>query len=256
MTITADEVRRLIVAHDADRPRSKQVTLGPSSIASPCARQIGYGLLQVPRQVPDDVNLYAYVGTGLHRQLEDACAADNKRLGRVRWLTEKRVSVPVSDTVTVSGSLDAYDYDTFTVIDWKSRGASKPSAATRDKHHGQAGWYGLGAILAGLVVDHLAVVYVPRNGTLADIEVDARPLDMVAIEAQLRRYESLLSATAAGPAVLPLLPTAHDCRFCGWWVPGWPGDESVACQGHPQTTVDLTEDITNPTQQEKVTTQS
>lgn len=234
MTITADDVRHLIVSHDADRPRSKQTALGPSSLASPCARQIGYGALQVPPAVSTDVNLYAYVGTGLHSQLEWACKADNARLGRTRWLTEKRVSVPVTDAVTVTGSLDAYDFDTYTVVDWKGRGASKLSAATRGKHHGQLGWYALGAILAGLVVDWQAVVYVPRNGTLSEIEVDARPVDMDAVEAALRRYESILSAVAAGPAVLPLLPTEHDCRFCSWWKPG-SDNLTTGCPGQPPT---------------------
>ena len=234
MTITAEQVRSLIVAHDAARPRSQQTRLGPSDLSSPCARKIGYGLLQVPAVVPNDVSLYAYVGTGLHRQLEDACKAAGPR-----WSTEKRVSVPINDTVTVTGHLDAYDHDTKTVIDWKSRGANKPSQATRDKHHQQLGWYGLGAILAGLVVDHLAIVYIPRNGTLADIEVDARPVDMPAIEAQIRRYESLLAATAAGPAVLPMLPTEHDCKFCSWWAPGHE-DLATGCPGEPPTsTTDL-----------------
>jgi hypothetical protein len=32
--------------------------------------------------------------------------------------------------------------------------------------------------------------------------------------------------------ILPLLPTAHDCRFCGWWMPGSLTPEQ-ACPGHP-----------------------
>ena len=256
MTVTADEVRRLIVTHDAARPRSQQTRLGPSDLSSPCARKIGYGLLQVPPVVPNDVSLYAWVGTQMHSGMEAACKHDNwtrevaeqqarqavtdtmldmcKAAGP-RWLTEKRVSVPINDTVTVTGHLDAYDHDTKTVIDWKSRGANKPSQATRDKHHQQLGWYSLGAILDGLIVDHQAVVYVPRNGVLADIEVDARPVDMPAIEAQIRRYESLLAATAAGWAVLPMLPTEHDCKFCQWWTPNDLVDKPLTegCPGHP-----------------------
>lgn len=238
--ITADEVRRVIVEHDASRPRSQQTAIGPSDLSSPCSRRIAYQILGVPRQVSSDVNLYAYVGTGLHRQLADACEADNERLGRRRWETEMPVSVPVTDAVVVPGSADAYDHDTASVIDWKSRGASKPSQVTRDKHHQQLAWYGLGVILAGHPITTQSVVYIPRNGTLSHIEVDTRPFDQEVAEAALRRYEQLLAAAAAGPSVLPLLPVAHDCKFCAWWVPGH-DDLTTGCPGQPPT--DATADI-------------
>jgi hypothetical protein len=228
-TVTADQVRALIIDHDASRPRSQQVQLGPSEIATPCARRIGYGLLGVPRAVNNDVSLYAWVGTQIHAGMEAACHTAGDR-----WITEHRVTIPINDTLTVTGSFDAYDRDTKTVIDWKGRGAVKPSQATRDKHHQQLAWYSLAAILQGLVVDQQAIVYIPRNGTLADIEVDARPFNPDTIETAMRRYEALHTATAAGPAVLPLLPAVHDCRFCGWWKPG-ESDLTVGCPGQPPT---------------------
>lgn len=247
MSVTADMVRGLIVAHDAARPRSQQTTVGPSDLSSPCARQIGYKTLGVETPVANTVNLYAYVGTGLHRQLADALEADNAALGRTRWEVEVPVTVPVADVI-VPGSADAYDHDTTTVIDWKSRGASSPGAATRDKHHRQLGWYGLGLILAGRTVTTQAVVYVPRNGTLADIEVDARPFDHDSAEAAIRRYEALLTATGAGQTALGLLPTADDCKFCSWWVPGWPADPATACPGAQATQTTGTHAGGNPTQ--------
>ena len=229
--ITADEVRRLIIDHDAARPRSQQTHIGPSDLSSPCNRRLVYQLLGVDRVAQNEVNLYAYVGTGIHRQMEDACKAWNRRNQRGRFRTEVSVSVPVTDDVTLSGHVDVLDTDTATAGDWKSRGTTKPSKGTRDKHHAQLLPYGLGLILAGHEVKYTAVVYVPRNGTLADIEVDSRPFDHDAAEALLRRYESLIQAASVGPAVLPLVPTADDCTFCPWWAPNaW--IDGNGCAGH------------------------
>jgi hypothetical protein len=195
-----------------------------------------YHLLGVPRVAQNEVNLYAWVGTQMHVGMERACKALNRRTERGRFLTEVRVTVPVTAEVSITGSCDAYDTLTYTAIDWKSHGTSKPSAATRDKHHTQLLPYGLGLILAGKPVENTAVVYIPRNGTLSEIEVDTRPFDHDAAEALLRRYEALITAAAAGPTVLPLVPVAHDCRFCPWWLPGWPGDLTEACPGVQEPT--------------------
>ena len=243
--ITADEVRRLIVDHDAARPRSQQTSIGPSDLSSPCDRKLVYQLLGVPRVAQQHVNLYAWVGTQMHGGLEAGCKHDNavrtaaairgeqphESGFQARWLTEVRVTVPVTDTVSITGNVDAFDLWTGTAIDWKSRGASTPTAKTRAKHHTQLLPYGLGLILLGHEVKHTAVVYIPRNGTLADIEVDTRPFDHDAAEQLLRRYEALIAAAGAGVAVLPLVPVADDCTYCPFWLPGWPGDPSEACPG-------------------------
>jgi hypothetical protein len=223
--ITADLIRDLIVGHDASRPRSKQRAIGPSDLSSPCNRKLAYQILGVPRASGNQVNLYSYVGTGLHRQLQDACDRHPDR-----WLTEFPVSVPVTEQVAITGHGDAYDRETFSVVDWKSRGASRPSSGTRDKHHTQLLPYALGLILQGHRVDHCAVVYIPRNGHLTDIEVDSRPFDHDAAERLLRRYEALLAAAAAGPSVLPMLPVVDDCTFCSWWKPG-SDDLAAGCPG-------------------------
>ena len=95
----------------------------------------------------------------------------------------------------------------------------------------------MAAVLSGrMSVEHTAVAFIPRNGSLNDIHVDVRPWDEDRAEAALRRYEALHAAVAAGPAVLPLLGSANDCRFCGWWSPG-AEDLTVGCPGHNPTDV-------------------
>ena len=247
--ITADEVRRLIVAHDAARPRSRQTAIGPSDLSSPCDRRLGYKLLGVPRVVPSDVNLPAWVGTGIHRQMESALQGDPD------WLTETPIAIPVTDEVTLAGSCDAYHRPTSTILDWKSVGPSalaKYARETPANYRAQVGLYGLGMVLAGHVVTHVGIGYIPRNGHLSDIHVDVWPWDQGLVEASLRRYEALITAASIGEAVLPLLPTASDCRFCGWWNPNaWV--DGLGCGGHETPGVVPVEQ--NTTQPEKVTTQ-
>lgn len=228
--IDAAFVRDLIVSHDRARPRSKQTRIGPSDLASPCNRQLGYKLLQVPPVAASEVSLYAYVGTGIHAQLEAALRAYNARAGRERFLIEEPVSVDLGDGIELRGNMDAYDHDTATVIDWKSRGASKPHPRTIDKHRHQVNLYGLGAVMAGLTVQHTAIVYIPRNGTLRDISVETAAWDQADAQASVDRLTSLHTIAPLGPAVLPQLAVADDCRFCRWWLPGAENIEA-ACPG-------------------------
>ena len=71
MSITADEVRRLIIDHDAARPRSQQTHIGPSDLSSPCDRKLVYHLAGVPRVVPNEVNL-AQRGPGMTPRRKEA----------------------------------------------------------------------------------------------------------------------------------------------------------------------------------------
>ena len=227
--ITADLIRSIIVDHDAARPRSKQTKIGPSDLSSPCSRRLVYQILGVPKVVADTVSLQAWVGTQIHAGLETAVK------GHDDWLTEQPVSIKLSKTLTLSGTLDAYHKPTFTVIDYKSVGPSALAKYRRrspDNHLTQVSLYGLAAVLSGRMrVEHTALVYVPRNGDLADIHVDAHPWDEARAEAALRRLEALHAAAAAGPSVLPLIPTGDDCRWCGWWNPNaWV--DGNGCPGH------------------------
>ena len=232
--ITADMVRAIITGHDAARPRSKQTKVGPSDLSSPCDRKLVYQILGVPKVVDDTVNLAAWVGTGIHAQMEAALKGDPD------WLTEQPVAIKATPKLTLSGTLDAYHKPSHTIVDWKSVGPSALAKYRRkspENYLTQISLYGLAAILSGrMQVEHTAIAYIPRNGNLADIHVDAHPWDEARAEAALRRFENLHAAAAAGPVVLPLLGTADDCRFCSWWQPGSDTPE-VACTGHPTTDV-------------------
>ena len=88
--ITADMVRDIITGHDRSRPRSKQTKVGPSDLSSPCDRRLVYQLLGVDRPAASGVNLAAWVGTGIHAQMEAALK------GHPDWLTETPIDIDIA----------------------------------------------------------------------------------------------------------------------------------------------------------------
>lgn len=230
--ITADLIRQLIADHDAARPRSKQTAIGPSDLSGPCSRKLVYQLLGVPKVVDDTVNLQAWVGTSIHAQMEQVLD------GSPDWVTEQTVSVEVAKGIVIGGSLDAYHKPSKTIVDWKSVGPSalaKYRQRSPDNYLDQVAIYGLLAVLSGrMQVENTAIVYLPRNGSMSDIHADVHPWDEDRADAAIRRLEALHAAAAAGPAVLPLIPTGDACRFCGWWSPNSDRPE-IRCPGvNPQ----------------------
>ena len=232
--ITADMVRDLIAAHDAARPRSRQTAIGPSNLSSPCSRKLVYQILDVPKVVGDTVNLAAWVGTSIHAQMERVLE------GADGWETEIPVGLDLPGGIELRGSIDAYHRPSGSIVDWKGVGPSalaKYRQKSPDNYLTQVAIYGLLAVMSGsMTVSHTAICYIPRNADMSDIHLDVHPWDQDRADWALRRLEALHAAAAAGPGVLPLIPTADDCRYCPWWLPGSDKPE-VACTGHPTTDV-------------------
>jgi len=235
--VTADMVRDLIVGQDRARPRSRQRAIGPSDLSSPCNRKLMYQLLDVEPVRADSVNLAAWVGTQMHSGMEAALKGDDE------WQTEVNVGVEVAKGIRLFGHLDAYHKPSFTIIDWKSVGPSALQKYRREtpiNYETQIDLYGLLAVLSGKFrVDNVGIGYLPRNGDLSDIHVYTRPWNQDRADAAIKRLVDLHAASAAGPAVLPMIGTAPDCRFCKWHMYGHLGDPAQACGGHeeaPQTT--------------------
>lgn len=236
--VTADMVRDLIVGQDRARPRSKQKAIGPSDLSSPCSRKLAYQLLNVERVRSDEVNLAAWVGTGIHSQME-AALKDNPD-----WQTEVNVGVEVAKGIRLFGHLDAYHKPSATIIDWKSVGPSalqKYRRETPENYKTQVAIYGLLAVLSGKFrVENTAIGYIPRNGNLSDIHVDAHPWDQDRADAAIKKLVDLHAVTAAGTPILEHLPIADDCMFCPWKLPG-SEQLHIGCPGtNPQ---DLARDL-------------
>lgn len=231
------EYMQIVIDAITNAPRSQQVAIGPSEIGHDCPRRIGYKLLGFPERV-DKPNWKATVGTGVHMWLEDQFAAANDGMDATRWLVEMRVNVGEILGNPILGHCDLFDRVTGTVIDHKTVG---PTQLRKYKAQGpgrqyrtQAHLYGRGWTRRGQDVHRVAIVFLPRNGELADAVFWSEPYDEQVALAGLQRAEGIaLAAQTLGPAALAHLGTADAfCALCPYYRAG-SADPATGCPGDP-----------------------
>lgn len=227
-TDTAGQLKQdiiaMIKARDAAAPRSQQQELGPSEIGHPCMRKLTYGLMLVDRCNPSFDPLPAIIGTATHKWLESAAMHANNTLGRKRWLVEMRVN----PAPWLSGSCDLYDSDTATVIDYKVPGSSRMKLYAKNPselYKTQVHLYGKGFHNAGLPVETVAIMFIPRGGTLASAHLWSEPYnEAIANTALARHNQALILLSDFDIEHNPnryewLEKSGPDCMFCPWFAP-------------------------------------
>jgi hypothetical protein len=190
-------------------------------------------------------NWKATVGTALHTWLEHMLDTANMnyelrtRSGQERFYTEQRVTVGQILGRDIDGSCDVYDRATATVVDWKSVGPSQLAKYRRlgpgGQYRVQAHLYGRGWRNRGLPVDYVMVVFLPRNGELAETYVWWEPYDeSVATDALERATGIALATQALGTGALHHLATADAfCHRCPYFL----ANSTVldaGCPGHAE----------------------
>lgn len=224
-----------IVARDIENtPRNLQKEIGPSGVGSPCARKVGYGLLQIPKLNPiAEPNWKAYVGQAVHSNLEGAMDRYNVlnalHIGHAeRFYVETKLQVGEIAGVPLTGHCDVYDRVSATVIDWKTCGpamlkyykANEPGSQYRSQAH----LYGRGwSRYLGLPVDRVMLVFFPRQGELRETHIWHEPYDENVALAALSRADAITATLGAlGPELgLATLPAVEDfCGHCLWFYPG------------------------------------
>lgn len=235
-----DLIRTTIERH----PRSLQTAIGPSEIGQACARRLGYKMLGQPERSDQPPNWKATVGTALHSWLEEMLDADNldyaerTHSGQERWYIETRVDVGEVDGETVTGSCDVFDRVTGTVIDWKTTGPTMLKKYVRKgpslEYRTQAHLYGRGWQRRGMTVRNVMIVFLPRDGALADAYIWHEPYDeQVALNGLQRATGIAMATRLRGHDALEHLPTAESyCRLCPFYSPG-STDLRVGCPGDP-----------------------
>lgn len=248
--LTADDIADLISYAAATAPRSLQEAIGPSEAGEPCTRRLAYKIAHVrPAAIERDVPWAAIQGTAVHAWMAGLFTAENERLGRERYLIERRVRPSTDDELRdlalpsdLSGSCDLFDRDTGTVTDWK---LTSPSRLKHYKAHGpgemyrtQGHLYGRGMANAGEKVRRVSVVFLPRASSLNGLYVWSEPYDEgIAVKALQRLAAIRESLFALQPDVFTgrwaLFPAApNTCRFCPWLKPG-SRHLATGCPGHP-----------------------
>jgi hypothetical protein len=241
-----DNVRAVIRAADANNPRTLQQAIGPSEYGHPCQRRIAYKVMQHPETNTAQDPWKRNVGTAVHSYLEHIYSQLDETLpdGRRRYELEQRVQPPGAP----AGSCDLYDRKLRTVVDWKTTSPTRLKEIRRTNDVGpayatQAHTYGAGWQAAGEQVDHVAVVFLPRNGDLADLHVWTEPYDPAVVEAAANRLHSIVATAVAldveqHPERFALI-SAEPSRLCAW-CPYYLPMSTNPGQGCPGNTADLT----------------
>jgi hypothetical protein len=230
------------VVRDADKyaQRSMQRALGPSEIGEPCARKLAYRMLDEARTNEDSDPWAAIVGTAVHAWLASAFEAANARLGRIRYLVEKRVEIRPG----LTGSCDLFDADEFVVIDHKVLGPTTMKAYAAGgpppNYRAQAHLYGVGWANLGVPVREVALAMYPRSGLLSGLRVWSEPFDPAIAWAAIERHDQILALAdtlgcerdASQYRHIPRAP-GHACTYCAWLRPGT--DTGRGCPGHLDT---------------------
>lgn len=237
-TLGEDDVqvalRSAILHATHNAPRSLQTSIGPSEVGDECLRRIAYRLTGVPRTNDGGDQWRPTVGTAVHTWLAAALEHANDALGAGdRWLVEQRVTI----TDWLSGSCDAYDLQTGTVVDWKVVGTTSLRKYRKDgpgkQYRDQIHLYGRGLVNAGHDVKHVAICFLPSAGSLGDTIYWTEPYDQAVADAAVTRIETLRLGLRLGatPASIPGTPVdERRCLWCPWYAYG-SGDLAVGCPG-------------------------
>jgi hypothetical protein len=221
--VTIDELRSFVRDVDAKKPRSLQVTIGPSDAGTECVRKLGHKLAQTKKLNTFTDPWPAIVGFAVHAWLDNAFIGD-------RWRTDVRVTLPGYMT----GTADLVDLHTSTVIDHKVVGATAmkryreqgPSKQYRTQVH----LYAAGLEIAGTPVEHVALAFWSRSGNLRDSWLWTEPYDRAIADQALARIDAIRTVLDLGGVAA--LPTSHDhCDWCPYYLPA-ATNLSEACPGH------------------------
>lgn len=227
-------------------PRSQQAAIGASEIGSPCDRQLalkslGYDNGGKKRDDP----WAAFIGTAVHKKLEDVFTKANVRFHAVDafagqpWKVETRVEFAPG----LRGTGDLYSYRHKTVIDHKVPADSTMAKARNDHisptYSVQVDCYGLGFEKAGFDVENVAIAYWPRGtgAVLSKLHIWTRPYDRANAEAAVKRWLNIVNAAIEldlerFPERNKLFATADaPCKWCPFF--DYTGRrEGVNCPGH------------------------
>lgn len=220
-------IKKLILDHLNNRPRSVQTSLGPSSAGNPCDRAL-VGLMSGFEGSPDSNPWLAGVGTAVHFMLAEMLEAENTAAGKKIWLVEQHL--PIKAPAIPSGSGDFFHIEKGLVGDWKILGKTTlddiqkngPSELYRTQLH----IYGLGYAQLGYQVNNVLLVGLPRNANpnlpfLHEAQFWSEPWDMQLAVDAVNRVEKLYLKAKELKAVnnikkLQLVPAnpGKSCYYC------------------------------------------
>lgn len=170
-------IREEILINMEKNPRGLQKTIGPSELGTTCLNCLARKLTWMDEPTGDTAWL-PFIGTAVHARFEEMFTSYD------RYLPEYKVTVGTltgpnpTSMQTITGSIDLFDIDTATTIDWKIVGNSTLDDVRR---HGPSQQYRIQASLYGIGINNdpaikgsakrSCIYFLPRNQPSLDAAV-------------------------------------------------------------------------------------
>ena len=151
-----------LLAHDAQRDRSKQIEIGPSSIYG-CKRRVWHDLMGTEKTNLDTESLAAILGTFIHAGIEKAIRREDP-FGD-NFIIEEEVSHG-----DLKGHVDLFIKDQGMVVDWKTTKVKSLRYFPSDQQKMQVQVYGWLLSQNGHTVNQVSLVAIPRDGKMGEIK--------------------------------------------------------------------------------------
>jgi hypothetical protein len=220
-TVSKSEIKFQLL-NELTKPtaRDKQFRVGPSDLGNPCPHCLGRKLSATEVSGESDFSLYPWLGTAVHAYLE------RKVFQTEDFLHEQRLYVgdielygPVKGTADLVHSQATEKLGTF-VGDWKIVGIKKIKSyrvnGAPKQYRYQAQLYARGCELAGMPVDSIAIIFIPRDsGNVNDIYVYEEGYQPEMAQAALNRASAIYKEVLAGEGY-ESLPSDPDCFVCNY----------------------------------------
>ncbi|MEE1295683.1 MAG: hypothetical protein UHD09_02265 [Bifidobacterium sp.] len=236
------KLRPIIEEHILNQPRTLQKRIGPSELGTDCVHCLAAKLAGW-EHTPAKAAWIPYEGTCVHAAFEQLFDGHGYR-------TELKVTVGRLDGQDITGSVDLYDEESGTTVDWKTVGTTTLKAA---KANGPSQQYLVQASLYGLGVRNAqrsVIVYLPRNAMTLDeafsyeFTYDPRPGRWALNRAQVLLDMLDLIGRTDGPQVrdewIRHLPRSFGrCFDCGTWVDDPVGNDPFGLDPHDTPSIEL-----------------
>jgi hypothetical protein len=204
---------KAVTAYDGQRDRSKQVKIGPSAIGG-CRRRVYHNIMRTPTTNDTSMNsLPAIMGTYIHAGIAEAITREDP-FGD-NFLIEQQF-----ETEKITGNIDLFIKDIGLVIDWKTTKVKSMRYSPSKSNIYQVQVYGWILEQNGHKVNEVALVYIPRDGDIADIRVHREAYsEEIALEGLkwLDEIYNIVDAKAQPPA--PEEKVFFCSRYCSYYDP-------------------------------------
>lgn len=204
---------KAVTAYDGQRDRSKQVKIGPSAIGG-CRRRVYHNIMRTPTTNDTTMNsLPAIMGTYIHAGIAEAITREDP-FGD-NFLIEQQF-----ETEKITGNVDLFIKDIGLVIDWKTTKVKSMRYSPSKSNLFQVQVYGWILEQNGHKVNEVALVYIPRDGDIADIKVHREAYsEEIALEGLkwLDEIYNIVDAKAQPPA--PEEKVFFCSRYCSYYDP-------------------------------------